>query len=66
MYSVNDKIFNSYLEAIAEANTTNSFVIETATGTVRWEPAPEVSSKKIREYKNRLNAYNAQEAQKNA
>jgi hypothetical protein len=59
MYTVNNKTFQSYLKAVAEANKTSSKVVETATGIIRWESAPKISNSKMIEYKGRLNAYNA-------
>ena len=64
MYSVNGKPFKSYLKAIAQADKTNSEVIETSTGIARWEPAPKASESKKLEYKGRRNAYNAYQKQK--
>lgn len=49
----------SFTSAIRIANELNSNVIESATGIVRWEPAPAVSKKAMRRYNERLSAYDA-------
>lgn len=59
-YSVNDKGFQSYLEAVAAAKTVDADVIETATGKRRWTP-PTVGPRAEHHYKERKAAYEAQE-----
>lgn len=51
----------SYFKAIEIATKLNSNVIEESTGLVRWQPLPEVSKKKMREYQGRVNARKAYE-----
>lgn len=64
LYTVNGKPFESFKEAIAKASKTGSHVIEIRTGIVRWSPAPPVSAKRLRMYKERQAAFAAQEAGK--
>lgn len=49
----------SFLKAIEIAEKAGSRVIEEATGLSRWTPAKPVSEKKMQEYRNRKNAYDA-------
>ena len=56
--------FDSFMKAIAAGKVADSEVLEIATGLVRWNPAPKVTEKKMRIYRERLNAYAAQKAQK--
>jgi hypothetical protein len=51
----------SYFKAIEIATELNSNVIEESTGIVRWQPLPEVSKKKMREYRGAVNARKAYE-----
>lgn len=51
----------SFFKAIEIATELNSNVIEEATGLVRWQPLPEVSKKKMREYQGAVNARKAYE-----
>lgn len=60
-YEVDGHGFNSFLQAIKAAKASGSTVVETATGNVRWRPAPPVSEKRMREYRDRLNARAAYE-----
>ncbi len=61
MYKVNDKEFQSFLEAVIFANTIDAKVYEIATGLERWSPAPKVSSKRMLRYLGQKNAFEAQE-----
>ncbi len=65
-YTVNGTGFDSFLAAIRLAKELGCDVIETATGSRRWTPAPPVSAKAIRRYENQKAAYEAQEAYKAA
>jgi hypothetical protein len=58
-YSVNGKEFKSYFQAIAEAQSQNTEVIEIATGQVKWKPLPPVSKKRIKRYLENKNAHEA-------
>lgn len=64
MYQVNDAKFDSYFQAIAAAKASNVNVIESATGTIRWEAPKPVSKKKIKQYNERKAAYDAQQKYK--
>lgn len=61
-YTVNNEPFNSFKEAVARADKLKADVIEVATGVRRWTPAPSVSSKKLKMYRERQAAFEAQEA----
>lgn len=63
MYQVNNRTFTSFLTAVAVAKESGSEVFD-SNGVRRWHPAPAVSGKKARLYKERLAAYNAQQATK--
>lgn len=56
--------FNSFTKAIAAARAIDAEVIEVATGLRRWAPAPKVSWKRMRQYREQSAAYAAQEAAK--
>ena len=56
--------FNSFTKAIAAARAIDAEVIEVATGLRRWAPAPKVSWKRMRQYREQAAAYAAQEAAK--
>ena len=64
MYSVNGKTFDSYMKAIAEAQSQNTNVIETKTGLTRWEPLRPVSDKRMNRYLGQKSAYEVQECHK--
>jgi hypothetical protein len=65
MYKVEatGEIKTSYFEAIRAAENLGCNVVMADTGAVRWRPAPTVSAKKMRIYKERLAAYQAQQLQ---
>jgi hypothetical protein len=63
-YTVNTQNFDSFLKAVNYAKDINAEVYEVATGLRRWAPAAAPSSKKMRLYKERMAAYNAQQAAK--
>ena len=56
--------FNSFTKAIAAARAIDAEVIEVSTGLRRWAPAPKVSGKRMRQYREQAAAYAAQEAAK--
>lgn len=58
-YSVNDKTFSSYVEAVKEAQDLNTVVILIATGQVKWKPLPPVSQKRMKRYLNQKAAHEA-------
>jgi hypothetical protein len=58
-YSVNDKTFSSYLDAVKEAQTYDTVVILIATGQVKWKPLPPVSQKRMNRYLNQKAAHEA-------
>jgi hypothetical protein len=66
MYHVNEIKFDSFLAAVAFANTNKAVVIEVATGVQRWEPAPKVSNARMRRYREQKAAYEAQQRAKAA
>lgn len=49
----------SFAVAVKMAQAIDSQVIEKKTGIVRWEPAPAISNKKMRVYRERLAAHEA-------
>ncbi len=59
MYSVNNKTFEFFSDAVKAAKAVSGNVILVATGDVKWSPAPQVSASKLRRYQSQLNAYNA-------
>lgn len=69
MYEVQGQQFSSYMSAIDSAKKVGAEVFEVqADGTKmrRWAPAAAISPEKVRAYNERMAAYAAQEAQKNA
>jgi hypothetical protein len=66
MYEVKTtgEIFKSFMEACKAGKAANSEVYEVNTGIRRWYPAENVSEKNMRYYKERMAAYNAQQAKK--
>jgi hypothetical protein len=56
--------FNSFLKAISAARAINAEVFEAANGVRRWAPAPKVTEKRMRKYREQESAYAAQEAAK--
>lgn len=63
MYSVNDKTFTNFMDAILAADIAKADVIEVSTGIRRWTPGS-VSKKAMLRYHERRAAYKAQEAAK--
>jgi len=63
MYSVNGKEIKSFVVAIKEAQALNVCVIEIETGLNRWSPAPKTTAKKVRQYHERMGAFDAQKRQ---
>jgi hypothetical protein len=61
MYRVNEQIFRFYSDALTVAKSTQSPIVDVATGLIRWEPL-KVSRKSQRRYQERLNAYNARQS----
>jgi hypothetical protein len=64
MYRVNNEKFTSFTKAVAEASSKNEEVFQVnADGSEsrRWTPAPAPSSKKVRQYREKLAAYKAQQ-----
>ena len=53
--------FASFAGAVATARAIGSKVFEVSTGLCRWEPAPNISNKRMRYYRERCAAYAAQE-----
>ncbi len=49
----------SYMKAVKIASEIGSKVIDENTGMVKWEPAPEITEKKIKRYRERKSAYDA-------
>jgi hypothetical protein len=47
MYKVNDKAFNSFMEAVRYADSIKANVVEVATGLTRWEPAKPAKKRTI-------------------
>lgn len=66
MYTVNETSFDSWTKAVEYADTIKAAVFGVREGRIVWSPAPPVSSKKMHMYRERLAAYNAQEAAKAA
>ena len=66
MYEVKTtgEIFKSFMEACKAGKAANSEVYEVNTGIRRWYPAESVSEKNMRYYRERMAAYNAQQAKK--
>lgn len=58
-YRVGTEEFTSYLAAVRAARAAGLEVIEIATGLRRWAPPAPVSAKKVRAYRERLSAYEA-------
>jgi len=55
---------NSFMNAIRAAEAIGSEVFEVATGLRRWAPAPKVSAKRMRQHREHVAAYAAQESAK--
>lgn len=60
MYTVNGTPFDSFLAAVKAASEVGGNVILSTTGAVKWSPAPAVSRKRLRRYREQLNACKAQ------
>jgi hypothetical protein len=63
-YRVGTTEFSCYMAAVAAARAIGGEVIEIATGIARWSPPPAVDAKRQRAYRERQNAYAAQERMK--
>jgi len=66
MYRVNNEKFTSFTKAVAEASYKNEEVFEIKSDgseVRRWKPAPAPTSKKLRQYREKLAAYKAQQNQ---
>lgn len=63
-YSVDGIPFDSFQTAVAAAHSVGTVVIESATGIIRWSPAPKPNRKRMRMHQERLAAYQAQESPK--
>lgn len=63
-YRVGAAEFTSYAAAVSAARAIGGEVIEIATGLRRWSPPPPVPAKRMRAYRERVAAYNAQERAK--
>lgn len=61
---VTGEMFGSFMQAVASAKKIDAEVFEVETGMRRWAPAPKVSSKRIRQYREQASAYAVQEAAK--
>lgn len=64
MYKVNEIEFSSWTKAVEYADSTKATVYGVREGRIVWSPAPTVSAKKMRMYRERMAAYKAQEAAK--
>ncbi len=60
-YSVGDKGFNSYSEAVKHASGIDGEVIDNRTGSRKWYPMPKPDAKRMRMYNERKAAYEAQQ-----
>lgn len=65
-YKAGSETFESFSKAIAYAGSINENVFGIRENRVVWTPAPPVSAKKMRMYRERLAAYRAQEDHKAA
>ena len=63
-YKVGSETFESFSKAVAYAGSINENVFGIRESRVVWTPAPPVSAKKMRMYRERLAAYRAQENHK--
>jgi len=60
------EIINSFMKACDEAQKISGHVVEVSTGLIRWRPAAPVNAKKIRQYTERMAAFDAQKRQPSA
>lgn len=60
-YTVNGIGFDSFTKAVASASSIGADVIDSATGSRKWTPAPKASKSAWLRYANRKSAYDAQE-----
>lgn len=56
--------FDSFMKATRAAAAIGAEVFEVATGLRRWAPAPKVTAKRMRQYREQAAAFAAQEAAK--
>ena len=56
--------FDSFSKATRAAHAIGAEVYEVATGLRRWAPATKVSAKRMRQYREHVSAYAAQESAK--
>ena len=54
----------SYMKAVRIADAIGSEIFEVATGLRRWAPAPKASAKRMRQHREQVAAYAAQESAK--
>ena len=59
MYTVNGVEHKDYFAAIEDAKEKGAQVLDAGNGLVRWEPAPAVSAKKMRQYREQKAAHEA-------
>lgn len=61
IYSVKEKGFKTFTEAVEHASSINAEVIQISNGLRRWAPAPKVSARRQHQYRNQKAAYEAQQ-----